>query len=235
MIESVNNEKIKNYAKLNDKKYRDKENMFIVEGEHLVEEAMKSLKIVDIFSLDERDYATRVSEAVMKKLSNLVNPPKVLAVVRKLNEREINGNVLILDDIQDPGNLGTILRSAFAFGIDTIVASENTVDLYNQKVIRGSEGMIFKINYLKRDIMKFIKDNHDNFTFITTDVVDGCDIKGIKIEENFALIMGNEGNGVRKEIRDLVSNKAHIKTDPKCESLNVSIATSILLYELYNR
>ncbi len=233
MIESVNNEKIKNYAKLNDKKYRDKNNLFIVEGEHLVEEALSTCVVEEIFSLDERKNSTIVSVDVMKKLSNLTNPPKVLAVVRKFDEKEIKGNILILDDIQDPGNLGTIIRSAVSFGVDTIVASLNTVDVYNSKVIRASEGMIFKINYIKCDIESFICDNKDNFTFITTDVRSGIDINDIPLDKNYALIMGNEGNGVRKNISEIVENKVQIKMSDKCESLNVSIATSILLYELY--
>lgn len=235
MIESVNNEKIKKYSKLNEKKYRDKENMFIVEGEHLVEEALEKGIVIDIFSLEEKENSTRVSIEVMKKLSNLSNPPKILAVVKKIEERKINGNVLVLDDIQDPGNLGTIIRSAVSFGIDTIVASKNTVDVYNSKVIRATEGMLFKINYLKRDLVEFIKANKDTLTFITTDVRTGKDIKDIEIPGNYALIMGNEGNGVSDAVSELVPNKVNIKISEKCESLNVSIATSILLYELYTR
>lgn len=235
MIESVNNEKIKKYSKLNEKKYRDKENMFIVEGEHLVEEALEKGIVIDIFSLEEKENSTRVSIEVMKKLSNLSNPPKILAVVKKIEERKINGNVLVLDDIQDPGNLGTIIRSAVSFGIDTIVASKNTVDVYNSKVIRATEGMLFKINYLKRDLVEFINENKNVLTFITTDVRDGKNIKDIEIPGNYALIMGNEGNGVSDAVSELVPNKVNIKISEKCESLNVSIATSILLYELYTR
>lgn len=235
MIESVNNEKIKKYSKLNEKKYRDKENMFIVEGEHLVEEALEKGIVIDIFSLEAEENSTRVSIEVMKKLSNLSNPPKILAVVKKIEERKITGNVLVLDDIQDPGNLGTIIRSAVSFGIDTIVASKNTVDVYNSKVIRATEGMLFKINYLKRDLVEFINANKDTLTFITTDVRTGKDIKDIEIPGNYALIMGNEGNGVSDAVSELVPNKVNIKISEKCESLNVSIATSILLYELYTR
>lgn len=235
MIESVNNEKIKNYAKLSDKKYRDLNNLFIVEGEHLVNEAENLGLVVDVFSLEERNNATKVSFDVMKKLSSLTNPPKVLAVVKKLEEKVIKGNILLLDDIQDPGNLGTIIRSAVSFGIDTVVVSNNTVDIYNPKVIRASEGMLFKINYLKTNLIDFINDNKDNYTFITTDVIEGKNIKDISINKNYALIMGNEGNGVKKEISNMIENKVHIKMEDTCESLNVSIATSILLYELYNK
>ena len=235
MIESVNNEKIKKYAKLNEKKYRDRENLFIVEGEHLVEETLNMGIVEEAFSLDERNNFTKVSVEVMKKLSNLTNPPKVLAIAKKIDEKKIDGNILLLDDIQDPGNLGTIIRSAVSFGIDSIVASNNTVDIYNSKVIRATEGMLFKINYIKRDLVDFIKENKNNFTFITTDVRKGKDIKDIDINKNYALIMGNEGNGVSLDVSDLVDNKVNIRMSDECESLNVSIATSILLYELYSR
>ena len=141
MIESVNNERIKEYSKLNTKKYRDESGLFIVEGEHLVEEALKKTQAVEIYSLDET--YTQVSESVMRKLSSLSTPPNVLAVCKKLEEGELKGNILILENLQDPGNLGTIIRSSVAFNIDTIVLSLDSVDLYNSKVIRATQGMLF--------------------------------------------------------------------------------------------
>ena len=131
MIESVNNELIKKYAKLQQKKYRMQEGLFIVEGEHLVDEACKREIVVDIFATYEYPEAKLVSDNVMKKLSGLDSPAHVLAVCKMLSEREIKGNILALDGIQDPGNLGTIIRSAVAFGVDTIVASSDTVDLHS--------------------------------------------------------------------------------------------------------
>ena len=143
MIESVNNPKIKEYSKLQSKKYRDESGLFIVEGDHLVEEALKKTQAVEIYSLD--DSYTQVSESVMRKLSSLSTPPNVLAVCKKLEEGEIKGNVLILENLQDPGNLGTIIRSSVAFNIDTIILSKDCVDFYNVKVLRASEGMVFNI------------------------------------------------------------------------------------------
>ena len=233
MIESPNNTKIVEYAKLNTKKYRDQENLFIVEGEHLVEEAIKAGCIKEIFSLDERPNTTQVSERVMAKLSGLDTPPKVLAICHKLKESDISGNILILDDIQDPGNLGTIIRSALAFGIKDIVVSPNTVDLYNNKTIRATEGMMFKINYLKRDLIPFIKELKD-YDIITTDVNSGTDLKALKVNNKYALIMGNEGNGVKGEIASLATHKVNIRINKECESLNVGVASSIILYELNN-
>lgn len=231
LIESLNNPKIKEYTKLNIKKYRDQEDLFIIEGEHLVEEAKKAGIIKEIFSIDARNDATQVTEQVMAKLSGLNTPPKVLAICEKLKEKAISGDILILDDIQDPGNLGTIIRSALAFGVKDVVVSPNTVDLYNNKTLRATEGMIFKINYLKRDLIPFVNELND-YEIITTDVNNGTNLKDLKINNKFALIMGNEGNGVNSELASLANHKVNIKINNECESLNVGVASSIILYEL---
>lgn len=226
MIESTNNEKIKKYAKLKDKKYREEMGLFIIEGEHLVNEAKDKLQIVDEFILGEN-----VTENVMKKLTSLTNIPKYLAVAKKQEEKEIKGNILILDNIQDPGNLGTIIRSCVAFGIDTIVASKETVDVYNSKVIRASEGAIFNLNYVIRDLDIFLRTIKDKYTIYTTNVEVGTSLKEINRKEPFAIIMGNEGNGVRKEISNYATDTIYIPISNKMESLNVGVATSIILYE----
>lgn len=235
MIESINNEKIKRYAKLNDKKYRNIEGMFIVEGKHLVEEARKKNLIVEIFATTDYQDATIVSEAVMKKLSHLTTPPKVLAVVKMLENNKYNGNLLILDGIQDPGNLGTIIRSAVAFGVDTIILSNDTVDVYNTKTIRSSEGMLFNINFMKTDILEFINKIKNEYLILTTNVNGGKNIKDIKINKPYAVIMGNEGNGVKDKVKELADEAIYIPMNKKCESLNVAIATSIIIYELFNK
>lgn len=226
MIESTNNEKIKKYAKLKDKKYREEMGLFIIEGEHLVNEAKDKLQIVDEFILGEN-----VTENVMKKLTSLTNIPKYLAVAKKQEEKEIQGNILILDNIQDPGNLGTIIRSCVAFGIDTIVASKETVDVYNSKVIRASEGAIFNLNYVIKDLDVFLRTIKDKYTIYTTNVEVGTSLKEINRKEPFAIIMGNEGNGVRKEISNYATDTIYIPISNKMESLNVGVATSIILYE----
>ncbi len=150
MIESINNEKIKYYSKLKEKKYRDQENLYLVSTPHLVLEALKKDVVETIFLLNNKENrygeVTCVSEAVMKKLSNLDTSPEVVAVVKKEQPKEIKGNIILLDAIQDPGNLGTIIRSAVAFNIDTIVLGRGCVDLYNEKVLRAAEGMHFNIH-----------------------------------------------------------------------------------------
>ena len=230
MIESVNNERIKRFSKLQNKKYRDLEGFFIVEGEHLVEEAKKKNLLVEVFSLDGSD-GTIVSEAVMRKLSGLKSVPKVLGIAKKPENTQIKGNILMLDGIQDPGNLGTIIRSAVAFNIDTIVASLDTVDVYNTKTLRSSEGMIFNINYVTADLENIIKNLKDHNVYVTN-VLNGESLDDIETKGNYALIVGNEGSGVRKNIQELATNTLYIPMNDKCESLNVAIATSIILYEL---
>lgn len=229
MIESVNNERIKEYAKLNDKKYRDKTGLFIIEGEHLVLEAKNAGALVDAYSLDG-SIGLQVSLPVMKKLSNLTNVPNVIGIAKKNNNREIKGNIVMLDTIQDPGNLGTIIRSAVAFGIDTIVASPETVDLYNTKVIRSTEGLIFKINYVVTDLNKFLDEYKDKYIIYTTNVRNGKDVSKIKVDSPFILIMGNEGRGVDSMLAEYANSTIYIPIS-NCESLNVAIATSIILYE----
>lgn len=238
LITSVNNEKIKNIVKLQDKKTRDELNLFIVEGDHLVNEAIKHNLVKEIYSLETNNNykdATFVSNSVMKKISLNKSVPDVIAVVNKPSMDVIHGNVLILDGIQDPGNLGTIIRSSVAFNIGTIILSNNCVDLYNDKVIRSTEGNIFNINIIREDLNKmisFLKEN--DYTIIGTKVTDGVDICEMKTSK-YALIMGNEGLGVSKKILDLCDEYAYIKMNSNVESLNVAVATSILLYELDKR
>lgn len=237
MIESVNNEQIKEIRKLKDKKYRDESNLFLVEGDHLVKEAYKSGNLVklilteDIYDFDVEKLL--VSDKVIKSISEL-NNSSVIGICKKIStELNLSKNVLILDGLQDPGNLGTIIRSCIAFGIDNLVLSNNSVDLYNSKVIRSTQGMIFNINIIRDDLSKVIsllKEN--NYNIYGTNVVNGIDIKDVKKDEKYAIIMGNEGNGISKNISSLVDKNIYIKMNEKCESLNVAVSASIILYEL---
>ena len=236
MITSVDNKKIKEIAKLNSRKYRKEMGLFIVEGEHLVEEAYKHNLLESVYSLYEASYENCevVSENVMRKLSNLDTISSIIGVCRFKEEKEIGNKILILDDIQDPGNLGTIIRSAVAFNVDTIVLSTNTVDLYNSKVIRATQGMIFNINIITRDLMQFVQELKDNnYKVYSTNVVNGIEVKSIENTGNYAIIMGNEGSGVKDELQNMSDANIYIKMNPLCESLNVGVATSIILYELY--
>ncbi len=238
IIESVDNKKIKNLRKLKQKKYRDKEKKFLIEGIHLVLEAYKKGYLLEVI-LEETDEininvkTTYVTKDVIKSLSELETPYNVIGVCRYTKEKEIGNKVLILDDVQDPGNLGTIIRSAVAFNVDTIILSNQTVDLYNSKVLRASQGMNFHINIIRGNIKEYIlKLKKEAYKVYTTDVNNGKSVKSIKKEEKCAIIMGNEGRGVDEDIKDMASEKIYINMNENCESLNVAVATSIILYEL---
>ena len=237
MITSTDNKKIIEISKLNNKKYRKEYGLFIVEGEHLVEEANKCGILKEVYSLYDTNYPNSylVNEKVMRKLSNLDTIPSIIGICSMLKEKELGNKLLILDNIQDPGNLGTIIRSAVSFNVDTIVLSTDTVDLYNYKVIRASEGMIFNINIITKDLIPFIKSIKNEYKVLGTDVVNGTQLKDVKKYEKYAIIMGNEGNGVKKEIQELCDSNIYIKLNSLCESLNVAVATSIILYELNGR
>ena len=234
---STDNLKIKSIKKLYTKKYREEANLFIVEGEHLVEEANKNNMLEEVLILDGYDYEYQnknyVSLNVMKYISELDCAPSIIGVCKKLNERELGNRILVLDDIQDPGNLGTIIRSGVAFNVDTIVLSKNCVDMYNSKVIRATQGMIFSINIIERDLDLFIPELKSNgYKLYGTKVDNGKNIKEVEKNMKTCIIMGNEGKGVRKSILDMCDEYIYIGMNASCESLNVAVATSIILYEL---
>lgn len=241
MIESLDNKKIKELRKLKDKKYRDKEKRYLVEGIHLVLEAYKKGDLLEIILGENEDVdilvpKVYVSNQILKSLSSLETPYKVIGVCKYPNEDlELGDKLLILDGVQDPGNLGTIIRSSVAFNISTVVLGNNCVDLYNSKVIRACQGMNFHINIIRRNLKDFITNiKKEDYYILGTNVNDGSDLKSISNLSKYAIIMGNEGNGVSKEIQDMCDRNIYIKMNDKCESLNVAVATSIILYELDN-
>lgn len=240
IITSLDNDNVKKWKKLCKKKYRDEFGIYLVEGEHLVEEAYKSGVLDKVIVLDGEDYSydniIYVSYEVMKTISSLDTPNKIMGVCKKKENIEIVGKrFLLLDGIQDPGNLGTIVRSAVAFNIDTIILSDDTVDLYNPKVLRSTQGMIFHTNIFSYDIVAFINILKSmGITVYGTDVNNGIDARELSSldKTSFALVMGNEGNGVRREVKELCDKNLYINMNENVESLNVGVATSILLYEL---
>lgn len=238
LYSSCDNKKIKDIKKLNIKKYRDLENKYLVEGEHLVREAYKKGVLETLIIEDGCDFKLNidtisVSYDVLKYISELETPQKMMGICKKIESNDIGNKVLILDQIQDPGNLGTIIRSAVAFSFDTIILSNDSVDLYNSKVIRASQGMIFNLNIKRCNLIDIIpKLKKENYKIFGTRVTGGNDIKSIEKNNKFAIIMGNEGNGLSLDIQKLCDEFIYIKMNEKCESLNVGVATSIILYEL---
>ncbi len=235
-ITSLTNDKVKYWSKLNKRKYREEEGLYLVEGEHLVKEALNFgiVECVMTVSEDEYDVPTyHVTTEIMNKISELESAPRIMAVVKKNKIKDIEGNVLILDRIQDPGNLGTIIRSAVAFGVKNIFLGEGCVDAYNSKVVRSSEGMLFKINLLSGDVLDLIeKLKNDNYRILGTRVTGGLEVKKINLLDKWALIIGNEGQGVSEEVLNSCDDYLYIKMSANCESLNAAIAASIIMYEL---
>lgn len=235
---SIHNEKIKFFRELNNQKKKDEFDLFLVEGEHLVEEATKAGFLREIIVLENEKYNYEyptyyVNDKVMKYISNLESIPNIIGICDKSLNNNIGNKILILDNIQDPGNLGTIIRSAVAFNIDTIIMSKDTAYLFNSKVVRASQGMIFYINFIIADLEEVIKNlKEKGYKIWATNVNSGKSLKNVEIVEKFAIIMGNEGKGVSKTILDLSDDFLCIDMNSNCESLNVAVATSIILYEL---
>ena len=235
---SIENKRIKEIKKLNNKKYRKETGLFIIESEHLIKEAYKNGYLKELFLLENTEYKLNietnyVTEKVMKYITELDTIPNMVGICNKIKEKELGNKILVLDGIQDPGNLGTIIRSAVAFHTDTIVLGNNTVDLYNTKVLRASEGMIFNINIIEKKLTEFIPKLKDmKFQIVGTKVTNGKDIKELEKNKKIFIIMGNEGNGISNEILNLCDDYIYIKMNNNCESLNVGVATSIILYEM---
>lgn len=235
MITSLQNEKIKNYTKLHDKKYRHDEKLFIAIGHHLVEEALKKEMVKEILLLDKEENTygevTYVTGDILKKVSGLSSTPKVLAICYIKENNNIVGNIVIIDDIKDPGNLGTIIRSAVAFDYETIILSPETVDVYNSKVVRATEGAIFNINIIIQDLKTSINAlKQDDYIIYGTSLTSGE--QPVKETNKHALIIGSEASGTSDGVNKMCDKYLSIKMNEKTESLNASVAASILMYNL---
>lgn len=239
VITSLDNKKIKEVVKLRQKKYRDIENKFIIETLNIIKEAYNMGYLLELYVLEGTTLNIKfdvpinyVSKNVFNKIGFLENS-YILGVCKKKVSVLEGKRYVLLDNVQDPGNLGTIIRSCVGFNVDTLVLGDTCVDLYNDKALRASEGNIFKLNIVRtslKDVIKILKEK--NITIYGTDVNDGENIDKIENNSSFALVMGNEGNGVSNDIKALVDKNLYIKTSKNLESLNVGVATGIILYEL---
>ena len=229
-ITSLDNPKIKLLLKLNQSKYRKKEGLFLVEGAHLVKEAKNLNLLVEAYSVNDIDGYIKVTKEIMKKISNTDTIPTEVGLCKILENNKLSNKILILDAVQDPGNLGALMRSAKAFGFETIVLGEGCCDIYNDKVIRSSQGAIFKLSFIHANLVEFIS-NIKDYDIYGTDVVNGIDVNEIKEKNKIAIILGNEGNGVSKEVKELVNKNIYIPLN-NTESLNVSVAGGIIMYVL---
>lgn len=230
-ISSKDNPLVKYLVRLyENKKERDESNKFIVEGYNLVSEAKKQGLLDKVFSIkEEDDYkdAIIVTQDIIKKITNTVTPEGIIAICNKKKDLNLGNKVLYLDSLQDPGNIGTLLRSAVAFNFDTVVLDE-CVDLYNPKVIRASQGAIFYLNILSNSLSEL---KSLGYKIIGTEMF-GTALNNYKSNDSkLVLILGNEGHGVRGEYLEFSDINLTIPMN-SIESLNVGVAGSILMYEL---
>ena len=236
VINSLNNFRVLQWHKLKNKAHRDRQKLFIAEGYHLVLEAYKTKHLKELITTEKSssfDVLThQVTYEVMEKLSALATPTKLLGICHQKKENGYGNRLLLIDQIHHPGNLGTIIRSAVAFDIDTLVLNK-AVDVYNQKLIQSTQGMIFHVNIMKRPLDDFINElKSQNYQVIGTDVNKGIMLNTLKIKEPWALIIGNESEGVSGSLLDMCDMNVTIGMNEKCESLNVGVAASIILYHL---
>ena len=253
VISSKDNEFIKHIKKLKDKKYRDLSKEFIIEGIKLIKEAIEERsdikQIVICDNCQNSDIIPKemmyeiakyecvyVTEKIFNTISDVNTPQGILAIIGRENaESEIDYSqdiIVALDDIQDPGNLGTILRTVDSIGLNQILVSKGTADCYNPKVVRSTMGAIFRVKIIEcEDLQKILKEvKKHKFELIVTSLQTENNIYDIDYNKKI-IVIGNEANGVEQKIQDMADIKVKIPMLGKTESLNASVATGIVLYE----
>jgi len=254
-IESKESKKLKDLNKLKLKKYREKQGEFTVENWKIIQDALsdgiifKELFVTrsfleknkrdleKIFNENNIENLYVIADKLDNNLSSLKTPQGIWAVY-KIAKGEINFNQssVYLNNINDPGNLGTILRSALAFGLENIILDEECVDIYNPKTVQAAKDAIFKLNIVfdkNKEALNSLK--QENIKIYATDVTQGTALKDtFKSNENVCIILGNESHGVKSDLLKMADNLINIKTTSKMESLNVAVSGSIIFYEFYN-
>ena len=243
-ITSVNNDLVKETAKLLRGKYRDELGLFLIEGEKGVKEALEAGVIIErIFTLEgvkgyPEDKVIETTEAVLGKISDAKTYPKVIAVAKQLKSNNDNfknfNKVLLLEDIKDAGNLGTILRTVSAFGIDGVVLFGDTVDLYNPKTVRSAVGCLWKVPVIQIKDYNILEDMFCQHERIAT-LPKGLNVVNLNdyIPAKKTLVMfGSEANGLSDKLKKFATTNLTIEMAPNVESLNLSISVAIVAYKL---
>jgi TrmH family RNA methyltransferase len=242
-VSGLSKNKIKWIRSLQLKKNRDDLGLFLVEGEKMVAEALRDFPemVEEVYSTTDFTFpkfnkkVEIITETELSQISALKTPNKSLAILKKLNNKESvksKGLILALDGVQDPGNIGTILRTADWFGIDTVVCSEDTADIYNPKVIQASMGSMLRMNVIYTSLENYLATCE---LPIFGALLEGENVYGRSLEKIGVLVMGNEGKGIRPNIKTYINTPIHIPGFGKAESLNVAVATGILLSEFKRR
>lgn len=246
-LETVSNNKIKEITKLHQKKYRDEFGLYICEGSKIAEELSNTkVPVKEVFAL--KGYKApefncpvySVDDSVMKKISTTDTPCEIMAVVGK-KEPSIQDftklkRIILLDEISDPGNLGTIIRSAAAFNIEGIILFGNCVDIYSPKVIRSAAGNYFKIPVISIKNEAELKEKFNNHPLIATALSknNNISIKECRNYDKYIIMFGSEAKGLSESLIKLSEKNIKIDMANKVESLNLSVTASIIMYELMN-
>lgn len=242
---SLTKNEIKFIKSLQQKKHRELNQCFVIEGEKMINELFQQTKfeVDSVYYTDEYDdsliplhiNSKLISSKDLDRITGFKKANKILAITKSKSDEKPNYKeenlILLLDDINDPGNLGTILRTADWFGITQIIASKNTVELFNPKVIQSSMGAIYRINYFIHDLtteLELIKTNQYSIIGAT---LSGENVYTNKLPKKTALVMGSESHGLQEPILSLLDREISIPNFGKSESLNVAMATGILLSE----
>ena len=235
---SLSKNHIKLITSLSQKKYRQKHKLFVVEGVKVVQEFLNSSYELEIVFSTDTDFSStnkfiEVTDQELKKITSLKNPNKVLAIFKIPNQINpiMGGLILALDSINDPGNLGTIIRLCDWFGIEQLVCSNETVDCFNSKVVQASMGSLTRVAVSYLDLKKYLQ-NASVPIFVAD--MDGLNVYKTKLPDSAVLVLGNEANGISDEIKQLVTTKITIPrygAFQQTESLNVATASAILLSE----
>lgn len=235
-MEALSKNKIKWIRSLQKKKNRDLENLFIIEGEKMVLELIEQWpNSIELLCTTNENFTFPIpcylaDEKTFKELSTLQTPNKLLAIVKKpvFKEERKNEFVVALDNIQDPGNMGTILRTCDWYNVDRIICSKNTVDVFNTKVVQSSMGSIFRVPVEYVNLEEFL--NNSGLPVYGA-LLEGDNIYNESLIRKGIVVMGNEGKGISEVIQPLITKSLHIPRFGGAESLNVSIATGIILSE----
>lgn len=226
MIESRQNKQVKTWIKLKNKKYRDQYDRFLVYGKHLIDKAQSKGALEDVITDNPDIEGTLVSSDIMKELQQTPSYIDQIGVCKKINEPIISHRVLALDDVQDPDNVGALLRSAVAFGFDHVILSLGCADLYNEKVIRASKGAIFDCYVERKPLNEALSELKEKGYYVIA--ADAHQKGHLTKKESVILVLGNEGHGLSSDVKALVDDVVTIETKT-VESLNVSVAGAILM------
>ena len=253
VISSKDNELIKHIKKLKDKKHRDESNEYIIEGVKLIEEAVKEkarIKKIIVCEDTTRTYeipthimyeiakyeCVYVTNKVFASITQVTNPQGIMAIIEKGDTNvqiDYTQDIIVaLDDVQDPGNLGTILRTVDSIGLNQIIVSKGTADAFNSKVVRSTMGAIFRVKIIEvENLPQAIKEmRKHHFKLMVTSLQTENSIYDIDFNKKI-IVIGNEANGVSKEIQDMADEKAKIPMLGRTESLNASVAAGVVMYE----